>query len=167
VRQHQPPIKEHRLSFQHQTIPAGSVPLSAPYYGATIGEAAKRFFKKYATFTGRASRSEYWWWALISTGASILLDILTSSVNPTGATFDWLGYLDPRAIIVIVLFITWAVVFFIPSLALTVRRLHDANLSGWTILIGLVPFVGPLAVLVFTLLPSRPEGQQYDLPFAV
>ncbi|MDP9903260.1 DUF805 domain-containing protein [Arthrobacter bambusae] len=154
------------MSFQHQTIPASSVPLSAPYYGASIGVAAKRFFKKYATFTGRASRSEYWWMALISAGISIGLEKLTSSVNPTGVIVDRLGYLDLKFIITVVLFIIWGLFFFIPSLALTVRRLHDANISGWVILIGLVPLAGTLVVFICTLLPSKPEGRQFDLPFA-
>ena len=52
----------------------------------------------------------------------------------------------------------------VPSLALTVRRLHDVNFSGWMILIGLVPFLGGLALLVFTILPSKPEGQRFDVP---
>ena len=44
----------------------GAVGLSAPYYGASLGVAFSRFWRKYATFSGRASRSEYWWWVLIS-----------------------------------------------------------------------------------------------------
>ena len=51
-----------------------------------------------------------------------------------------------------------------PSLALTVRRLHDVNMSGWMVLLGLIPFVGGLIVLIFTLLPSKPEGQRFDVP---
>lgn len=53
---------------------------------------------------------------------------------------------------------------FIPSLALTVRPLHDANLSGLLVFLGLIPFVGWLALIVSALFPPRPEGQGYDLP---
>ncbi|MET3176661.1 UNVERIFIED_ORG: uncharacterized membrane protein YhaH (DUF805 family) [Arthrobacter sp. UYCu721] len=54
----------------------------------------------------------------------------------------------------------------VPSLALTVRRLHDVNQSGWLILLGLIPFLGAIALLVFVLLPSNPEGQRFDQPTA-
>ena len=53
---------------QQQTHPApnlGEPPLWAPFFGADGVQAVRRFFKKYATFTGRASRSEYWWWAFV------------------------------------------------------------------------------------------------------
>ncbi|WP_427007371.1 DUF805 domain-containing protein [Pseudarthrobacter sp. H2] len=159
-------MKEFRLSFQQQTTPAA--PLWAPYYGAPIGEAAKRFFKKYATFTGRASRSEYWWWMLISVVVSIVLNIIMSVTGGAGATAGTGGSTapGPGAVVGIILIVIWGLAVIVPSLALTVRRLHDANFSGWMILIGLVPFVGSLAVLIFALLPSKPEGQRFDVPKA-
>jgi uncharacterized membrane protein YhaH (DUF805 family) len=104
---HHPSIKEFRLSFQQQTIPA--VPLWAPHYGAPIGEAAKRFFQKYATFTGRASRSEYWWWMLISIVVSVVLNIIVSVAGAAGATVDALGNTvpGPGAVIGIILIVIW------------------------------------------------------------
>ena len=149
-------------------VPAGAVPLWAPYYGASIGEAAKRFFKKYTTFTGRASRSEYWWWALVSGIVSIALNIITTAAGAAGATVDANGATvpGPGAVVGVILLIVWGLAVIVPSLALVVRRLHDVNFSGWMILIGLVPFAGGLALLVFMLLPSKPEGQRFDVPFA-
>ncbi|MHC6221757.1 DUF805 domain-containing protein [Arthrobacter sp. MMS24-S77] len=152
---------------QQQTVPAGSaVPLWAPYYGAPIGEAARRFFKKYATFTGRASRSEYWWWTLISVVVSIVLNIITSVAGSAGATVSDAGTMvpGPGAIVGVILLVIWGLAVIVPSLALVVRRLHDANFSGWMILIGLVPFLGALALLVFMFLPPKPEGQRFDVP---
>jgi uncharacterized membrane protein YhaH (DUF805 family) len=147
---------------QQQTVPAGPVPLWYPYYGAPIGEAARRFFKKYATFTGRASRSEYWWWALISGVVAIVLNIIISAgttVNDSGAMVP-----GPGAVIGYILLGIWGLATLIPSLALVVRRLHDVNFSGWMILLGLVPFLGGLALLIFMILPSKPEGQRFDVP---
>ncbi|MGO4856216.1 DUF805 domain-containing protein [Arthrobacter sp. 2MCAF14] len=147
---------------QQQTVPAGPVPLWYPYYGAPIGEAARRFFKKYATFTGRASRSEYWWWALISGVVAIILNIIISAgatVSDTGAMVP-----GPGAVIGYILLVIWGLATLIPSLALVVRRLHDVNFSGWMILLGLVPFLGGLALLIFMILPSKPEGQRFDVP---
>lgn len=149
-------------------MPAGAVPLWAPYYGAPIGEAAQRFFKKYATFTGRASRSEYWWWTLIAGVVSIVLNIITSVGGAAGATTDAAGTTvpGPGALVGIILLAVWGLAVIVPSLALIVRRLHDVNFSGWMILIGLVPFLGALALLVFMILPSKPEGQRFDAPAA-
>lgn len=146
-----------------QASQGGEPPLWAPYYGAPFPAAIKRFFKKYATFSGRASRSEYWWWTLVSIGVSIVLNIIisagstTSSLTSTptpgpGATF---GY---------ILLAIWALATIVPSLALSVRRLHDGNFSGWLMLLILVPFLGAIALLVFMLLPSNPVGQRFDQP---
>jgi uncharacterized membrane protein YhaH (DUF805 family) len=160
----------HQQQEQQQTIPAATsaVPLWAPYYGAPIGEAAKRFFTKYATFTGRASRSEYWWWTLVSGVVSIVLNIIMSVAGAAGATVDAAGNTvpGPGAVVGVILLVIWGLAVIVPSLALVVRRLHDLNFSGWMILIGLVPFVGGLALLVFMLLPSKPEGQRFDVPVA-
>lgn len=148
---------------QQQTVPAGSaVPLWAPHYGASIGDAARRFFKKYATFTGRASRSEYWWWTLIAAVVAIILNIIISA----GATVSDSGAMvpGPGAVIGYILLGIWGLATLIPSLALVVRRLHDANFSGWMILIGLVPFLGGLVLLIFMFLPPKPEGQRFDVP---
>ncbi len=68
---------------------------------------------------------------------------------------------------VIILLVIWGLATLVPSLALTVRRLHDGNFSGWLLLLVLVPFLGALAVLVFTILPSNPAGQRFDQPGGV
>nr|WP_223252972.1 DUF805 domain-containing protein [Arthrobacter sp. AFG7.2] len=142
---------------------SGEPPLWAPWYGAPFAAAVKRFFKKYATFSGRASRSEYWWWTLVSIIVSIVLNIvITAGINYTGyGPTAGLGTL-----IGILLAATWLLAFFIPSLALSVRRLHDSNKSGWMLLLALVPVAGPIIVLVFMLLGPEPAGQQYDQPMA-
>ncbi|MCU1523797.1 MAG: hypothetical protein JWO18_691 [Microbacteriaceae bacterium] len=65
-------------------------------------------------------------------------------------------------IVVSIVIVLFALATIVPSLALTVRRLHDANLSGFFIFLSLVPFVGGIIVLVMTLLPSNPQGQRFD-----
>jgi uncharacterized membrane protein YhaH (DUF805 family) len=153
------------VSYQWpQSVPHGStVPLWAPYYGAPIGEAIRRFFKKYATFTGRASRSEFWWWVLISGAVGFIINVVISTAGTTvsdpGANIP-----GPGATVGLFLAVIWGLATIVPSLALTVRRLHDVNMSGWMILIELVPILGGLAILIITILPSRPEGQRFDIP---
>ncbi len=84
---------------QQQTWQTGEPPLWAPYYGAPFPAAVKRFWKKYTVFSGRASRSEYWWWALVSglfflfalipaVGWIFLLLFTLMPSNPAGACFD-------------------------------------------------------------------------------
>lgn len=147
----------------------GEPPLWAPYYGAPLKAAVQRVFKKYATFSGRASRAEYWWWALVNAIVTAALEVI-AMVGMVGSTDPNTGYSTvtpgPLSIIGYILLVVWGLGIIIPSLALAVRRLHDVNMSGWMILLGLVPFVGGLIVLIFMLLAPKPEGQRFDVPTA-
>ncbi|MBN9632893.1 MAG: DUF805 domain-containing protein [Actinobacteria bacterium] len=137
-----------------------SAPLDQPLYGATFGDAIRRFFKKYADFTGRASRSEFWWWflfAVIIIGA--VYGILLQTLGTIGNGGRGLG---PFGWVLVVVYIVWDLVILVPSLALSWRRLHDANLAGPMWFLGFIPVVGWIIVLVFYLLPSKPEGARFD-----
>jgi hypothetical protein len=63
-----------------------STPLSAPVYGASLGVAFSRFWRKYATFSGRASRSEYWWWVLIAVIVAVVFSIIGTARPLAGST---------------------------------------------------------------------------------
>jgi uncharacterized membrane protein YhaH (DUF805 family) len=144
---------------------ATGTPLSQPLYGASIGQAVSRFFKKYATFSGRASRSEFWWWYLVFAVVTAVLYAIAAAVGAAGATVSddgttlvygpsfWLGSIP---------YIAWGLATVIPWLALAWRRLHDTNRSGWWYFIGLVPVVGAIILIVFFLLPSDPAGARFD-----
>lgn len=114
-------------------------PLNQPYYGISFGGAIVRFFKKYATFSGRASRSEFWWVYLfmcIVNGGLIFLSSAFSSAN-AGDTGSVVG-LDVAfffgSVFNILEFIWW-IATIVPSIAIYVRRLHDANKPGTLILV--------------------------------
>ncbi|GAA2856008.1 DUF805 domain-containing protein [Paenarthrobacter ilicis] len=143
---------------------AGEPPLWAPYYGAPIGAAVQRFFKKYATFSGRASRSEYWWVALVLGVVGLVLQILAGVLGAAGATVSASGTATPGPgfVIGMIIYVVFYLAILIPSLSLLVRRLHDGNFSGWLALLVVVPIV----VLVLSLLPSNPAGQRFDQPTA-
>lgn len=141
----------------------GEPPLWAPYYGASFPVAVKRVFKKYATFSGRASRSEYWWWTLASVAVTIVLNIIMGA-GATSSSVSGSATAGPGAMIGMILLVIWGLGTLVPSIALTVRRLHDVNFSGLLLLLILVPFLGALAVLVFSLLPANPAGQRFDQP---
>lgn len=147
----------------------GNLPLSAPYYGATFPIAFSRFWSKYATFSGSASRSEFWWMALVFLIVNLALQAIAVSFgSPVDPTADPAGLnpLVPQAtvgsVIAIVLGTLWAIVALVPSLALIWRRLHDANLSGLFWLLVAIPVVGGVIVLVLLLLPPDPRGVRFD-----
>ena len=143
---------------------SNAVPLSQPLYGASLGDAVRRFFKKYATFTGRASRSEYWWWYLVSFVVTGVLQGLALATGGVGAIAEDGTAQAPGAgyWIFTILLLIWALATIVPSIAVLVRRLHDANFSGFFVFIGLIPFVGGIILLVLTILPSKPEGARFD-----
>ncbi len=140
--------------------PAGEPPLEQPYYGATFGAAINRFFKKYATFSGRASRAEFWWWALANAIVAIVLSIIGSIGG--GATGNGSG--GPTVLYVIILIITiiWGLGTIVPNLAISWRRLHDSNHSGGFWYLGLIPLVSWIIVLIFQLLPPQHAGARFD-----
>lgn len=136
--------------------------LSQPLYGATFGQAVSRFFAKYATFSGRASRSEYWWVVLFMAIINGVFGVVYGIAMSTGISTDGTTYtLSAFAIIVIVLWGLFGLATLIPGIAVVVRRLHDGNFSGWLYLVSLIPG-GSIVVLILTLLPSNPEGARFD-----
>lgn len=140
-----------------------TVPLSAPLSGASLPKAVARFFQKYATFSGRASRSEYWWIALLNIlalvvfgGIAIVGGVATGEQMASGVR------MGAGASVGVVLLSVWFLGTFIPGLAVTVRRLHDANYSGLLILLNFIPWIGSLIVIIFTILPSNHLGARFD-----
>jgi uncharacterized membrane protein YhaH (DUF805 family) len=94
--------------------------------------------RQYAVFTGRARRTEYWMFTLFSVIISIVLAVLD---NLLGLSFQagstgLLGLLYSLAVL-------------LPSIGVSIRRLHDTGRSGWWLLIGLVPLVGAIVLIVF------------------
>jgi uncharacterized membrane protein YhaH (DUF805 family) len=141
-----------------------AVPLSAPLYGASFGQAISRFFKKYATFSGRASRSEFWWWFLFNLIVSGVLYGIAAIGGASGATVAENGMMvpGPGFAVAVVPYGLWAVATIVPWLALSWRRLHDTNRSGTWYFIGFIPFVGGIILLVFFLMDSDPAGARFD-----
>ncbi|MBS0559572.1 MAG: DUF805 domain-containing protein [Proteobacteria bacterium] len=118
-------------------------------------EAVSACFSKYATFSGRARRSEYWWFALFQA----LVNIAVYGIGQE-AGGGLLGNLIELALV-------------LPALAVAVRRLHDIDRSGWWLLIGIIPVIGWIMLLIWactqgTLGPNRfgpdPLGPRYGMP---
>jgi len=95
-------------------------------------DAIKTVFSKYSDFNGRASRPEFWWWMLFVFLASFGI----------GAVSDVLSLLFSLATL-------------IPSIAVTARRLHDIDRSGWWQLVGLIPLLGLLVMIYWCVQPAQ------------
>lgn len=121
--------------------------------------AIRRVFSKYATFSGRASRSEFWWWTLfvflLIAVASFLDRLIVLPALDLSAS-------DPDAGQPVALIASLTVV--LPNIAVAMRRLHDSNRSGWWLFIALVPVLGALVLLYFYLQPSDAERNGYGEP---
>jgi len=119
-----------------------------------FGEAVSTCWKKYGDFDGRAQRPEFWWWILFVTllqiAASIVLTVLLVVFQNAGF-LQWLGVL---------IFMIVVLAVILPSIAVSVRRLHDRDLSGWWYLLGFVPF-GSIVLLVWYVLPGTPGSNRY------
>ncbi len=102
----------------------------------TFTESVKTCFTKYADFKGKASRPEFWWWALFNLIAGICLSIINQRL-------------------------AWAFSFatLLPYVAVTTRRLHDVDKSGWMQLVGFVPVIGWILVIYWLAQESKPTAR--------
>jgi uncharacterized membrane protein YhaH (DUF805 family) len=98
----------------------------------TFTESIQTCFRKYADFKGRASRSEYWWFALLVVLASFAAGLLGDAAN---------------ALV--------ALALFLPYLAVSARRLHDTGRSGWWQLVWYIPFIGWLVMIYWCVQDSE------------
>ena len=107
-------------------------------------------FSKYATFSGRARRSEYWWFVLFSI---ILLGIAAGIDSGAGLHFkdQPIGWVYSIV----------ALLLFIPSIAVTIRRLHDTGRSGWWWFLSLLCGIGAIILFVFCLLEGNRGPNEY------
>jgi uncharacterized membrane protein YhaH (DUF805 family) len=112
-------------------------------------EAFKRAFSNYATFDGRANRGEYWWFVLAS-----------ALINLSAQAADWTFFVSVDGGFP-VLSVAWALVSFLPALGLTIRRLHDIDRSGWSMLIALIPIVGPFIAIFRMCKQGEPRANRF------
>jgi len=107
-------------------------------------------WRGYVAFGGRSRRAEFWWFAVVCAVVSSVLGVLDVQYLPQWTT----EYGGPLSAV-------WGLATFLPSLAVTVRRLHDTDRSAWWLLVGLVPAVGVVALLAFCALDGRAGSNRY------
>ena len=106
--------------------------------------------KKYAVFSGRSRRSEYWYFTLFYLIFYLGLAVVDGA----------LGTFDARSGIGLCTAV-WALAMLLPSLAVSVRRLHDTDRRGWWLLIGVIPLLGAIALIVFLAQDSEPGTNRF------
>lgn len=113
----------------------------------------KVVFENYANFSGRARRSEYWYFQLVNFLIQIPLIVLllVFALNESAAGAMILG----------ILLVLYVLAMFIPTLAVLVRRLHDSNKSGWYYFVSLIPFIGGIWLLILLFSDSDQGDNDY------
>lgn len=119
---------------------------TGPVAPLTFGDAVKRVFSKYAEFSGRASRAEFWWFLLFLFVVAAALGILSAV---TGSSIFSLIY----GLIIIAT--------FIPCLSVSWRRLHDTGRAGGWWFINLVPLVGNVIFIIFCAQPGENVANRF------
>ncbi|MFT6774247.1 MAG: uncharacterized membrane protein YhaH (DUF805 family) [Paracoccaceae bacterium] len=114
-----------------------------------FGEAISVCFKKYATFSGRARRSEFWYFILFYFIGTLVLGFADGAIMAVSG-----GGLSPLGLI-------FAIVMILPAISAQVRRLHDIGRTGWWWWISLIPGIGPIVLLVFACLESEPVDNRF------
>ena len=99
----------------------------------TFVEAIQTCFRQYATFEGRASRSEYWWWVLFVVAGSLAAELIGSLISGV-----------------------FALATLVPFIAVAARRMHDTDRSGWWQLINFIPLIGWIIFIVW----AAQEGKE-------
>lgn len=129
---------------------------------ATFSSSFKSFYKKYADFSGRSTRSEYWYAVFANT---LIILLLQMSILPAGIFFAIYSAIPKGMLIAAIvgesLCVIYALVSFIPGIAVSVRRLHDIDRSGWNLIWALIPAIGTILLFVYLLTDSEAEENRY------
>lgn len=115
----------------------------------TFVGALKDGFARYVDFKSRSTRPQFWWWMLWSVLIGIVAAILDASLG--------MGDTGPINMLT-------SLAMFLPSIAVSIRRLHDIGRTGWWYLIVLVPLVGVIVLLVFFCTKTKDETNQWGTP---
>lgn len=99
----------------------------------TFTESIRTCFRKYADFKGRATRSEFWWWVLFNVIAAFVLGLISERL--------------PQLL---------SLALLLPNIAVSARRLHDTDRSGWWQLVGFVPIIGWIVLVIWYVQDSKP-----------
>lgn len=118
-------------------------------------------YRRYADFSGRSQRKEYWMFALFTTIVALLLVAIMFAGMPAVDEYGTPGDPSMMFYVGIGLLILFGVGSIVPSIAVQVRRFHDQDKSGWFVLLGFIPYVGGLIVFVFMCLDGTSGSNRF------
>jgi uncharacterized membrane protein YhaH (DUF805 family) len=119
-----------------------------------FGAAVSAGFANYVNFSGRAPRSEYWYWVLFTIIVSIVASAIDSFVFGTGGMTGQIGIVDSLATLALLL----------PSISVGVRRLHDLDRSGWWLLLVFIPLIGGIVLIVWFCMRGTAGSNRFGAP---
>jgi uncharacterized membrane protein YhaH (DUF805 family) len=141
----------------------------------TLIQNAKDIYRQYAVFNGRATRRQYWMWILFQSlvlvawciAEIICLVGINAILQQTGGTLnngDWAatGFWCIGFFLLIFVYVIFVIGSLVPDLAAASRRLHDANLSAWWLLLCFVPYVGRIIIFVMLCLKTHPGPSAFE-----
>jgi len=119
----------------------------------SFGQAITSGFKNYALFSGRATRSAFWWFYLFTVIVAIAISVVEGLFGSPDVAAG-VGLIS----------VIWTLAIILPILGLMVRRLHDANHTGWWILIAFIPLIGAIVLIVFWATAGTQGDNKYGSP---
>lgn len=129
--------------------PSGYGGAPQPMGNPLVGYWKRVVLERYAQFTGRAGRPEFWWYFL----AGVIIGIVFNVLIAISSIF-W------------VIYVIYGLAVLIPGFAVAIRRLHDTDKSGWWLLIALIPIVGIIVLIVFWATEGTRGPNKYGMPDA-
>ncbi|MEM8744990.1 MAG: DUF805 domain-containing protein [Pseudomonadota bacterium] len=119
----------------------------------TFTQAVKTGFSNYATFSGRAERPDFWWWVLFAIAVNLASNAIDAYLIAPALGLPSFGEHSAQPLSLVV-----ALALLLPGLAVSVRRLHDIDRSGWWILIAFIPIIG-LIILIYWYVQPGTAGE--------
>ncbi len=111
-------------------------------------EAVKSALSNYANFSGRSPRPAFWWWQLFNLIAGVITLMIDGLIFGFASGYSPVNWLYSLAVL-------------LPSLAVSARRLHDIDRSGWWFLLILIPLVGIIILIIWWAKPSQPGANRF------
>ncbi len=124
-----------------------------------LTEAVRTVLSKYATFSGRASRPEFWYWVLATIIVGAILGLIDFFVIGPVLDFNLGDENSGRP-----LSLLFSLAFLLPGIAVAARRLHDQDRSGWWLLVAFVPVVGVFVLIYWYIQPGSDGDNRFGRP---
>lgn len=159
-RVHLGPAPEQLFGRKGSSAAASDTPAELSMWGYF----ARGVSSYYGAFSGRARRKEYWGYTLFWLLAFMTTLVLGLVIDTVLGNLGWTTAHRDSAPATFILSVLFYIGTIIPGLAVTIRRLHDAGLTGWLVLVWLLPTIGTIVLIVLMCLPTDPNINKHGVP---